>query len=415
MASQPQQVMKAQPSRAGADMNLMKANEIVYQDPGAASLVGQRSLHRFEAHKNSYRGGQVMEITLESGSSFLDTCSSWLRFKVTTGEAATLSNAQGSALDLIESVVVLSRSGVEIMRNDRLNVYKRATLPYERDSEYLQTTASAFWYGDVATDFAPGRFVAIPLSELSDLFCKGQQQMPPPLISGARIQITLASTKDAFKWANETVGPTRYYECDNINIYGDASEFSDAASREVMVNASQQGLKLDWTDYSHVAQASLGGALTVDFQKSVARAVRAVILTRDDANDLYAADSLGGETYDINTQRFRLGAQAFPRIPLADGDSHSAYLNNLRTFKKLQGHAVGMAAVRKADFDANSVITTLLDRSDNLQSSGISTNRSNGSLLAEITYGSVKARTLECFLIFERQVVVGLTSVLVNE
>lgn len=391
---------------------LLKANEVVYVEPPALSMVGARSLKLFESSKQSYNPGQILEINIESGSDFGDLCSSWIRFQLTSSAAATLSSAYSTICDLFKTVVFISRSGVEVYRNDNFNVMMRQHLRYMKDSEYLNTVATAFGYNSVADPLIGGKFYAFPLNVLSEM-CNVSELIPPQLMSGARIQITMAPAFEALKYAVTSAGNT--YSVDNIRMFNDSLTLSDAASRAVMKTSADKGLTLSFNDVSHVQQSSAGTSVTVDFQRSIARATMALVIIRSESAQVDTADALAGQIYAISSQRFRLGAQAYPNIPIADGDAPSAYLNNLRTYKKLHNDSNGTCAVSFADFKAHAAISTLLDRSDSLESSGVSTNRSNGSLLAEIQFSSAANRILDAYLWYEKQITVGLSSIVINE
>jgi hypothetical protein len=313
---------------------------------------------------------------------------------------------------MFREVVVYARNGAELLRLPFFNVWSRTALQLENSQEYLNTVASAFGYGDVVTDHAAGVTYSIPLKHLSDLF-RRNQKLPPQLVSGMRIEIVLESAQKAFNWGNENA---HSYSVTEIVLLADTHTMTDAISRKIMSDSASEGLVIQFTDFSHISQ-DVGGAATrstVNFQKSVARASSGAVLVRADAGiDLNVGDSLGTQAFDVKDSRYRIGSLYFPRQNLDRVTTH--YLNNLRTWKQLQQHGDVHTAFKLSDHKAQSLVATLLDRDDELENSGVSTSRAQGDLIAEVSFNSAVARRLDAYVQYEKQLSVGLSSVLVNE
>jgi hypothetical protein len=391
---------------------LMSANDVHYQEQPAVAATTRRTLARIPALKDAYTDGDVMIINMETGSDFVDGCSSFLNFKVTTSETAALSSEYSSALDLFREVVVYARNGTELLRLPFFNVWSRTALQLQNSQEYLNTVASAFGYGDTATDHATGTTWSIPLKHLSDLFCSNQK-LPPQLVSGMRIEIVLESAQKAFDWDNENA---HSYTVSEIVLLADTHTMTDAISRKIMSDSASEGLVLQFTDFSHISQDVGGSATrsTVNFQKSVARASSGTVLVRADAGiDLNVGDSLATEAFDVKDSRYRIGSLYFPRQNLDRPTTH--YLNNLRTYKQIQMHGDVKTALKFSDHKAQTIVATLLDRDDELENSGVSTSRAQGDLIAELSFNTPVARRLDCYVTYEKQLSIGLSSVLVNE
>ena len=391
---------------------LMSANDVSYQEQPAVAATTRRTLARIPALKDTYAGGDVMIINMETGSDFVDGCSSFLNFKVTTSAAATLSSTYSSVLDLFREVVVYARNGTELLRLPFFNVWSRTALQLQNSQEYLNTVGSAFGYGDNTTDHAAGVTWSVPMKHLSDLFCSNQK-LPPQLVSGMRIEIVLESSQKAFSWADETANS---YTVSEIVLLADTHTLTDAISRKIMSDSASEGLVLQFTDFSHISQDVGGSASrsTVNFQKSVARASSGTVLVRAEANiDLSVGDSLATQAFDVKDSRYRIGSLYFPRQNLDRVTTH--YLNNLRTYKQIQMHGDVHTSFKLTDHKAQSVVATLLDRDDDLENSGVSTSRSQGDLIAELSFNTAVARRLDAYVTYEKQLAIGLSSVLVNE
>jgi hypothetical protein len=391
---------------------LLNANDVSYNEVPAVAATTRRTLGRIPALKDTYKDGDVLIINVETGSDFVDWCSSMLTFKTTTDATATMQSTDSTILDCFREVVVYSRNGTELLRQQFFNLYSRSDLIVRHSKDWLDTVGSSFGYGDNTTDHAAGVTWSVPMRVFSDLMCKNQKS-PPQLVSGMRIEIVLESAQKSFIWADEN---SHSYNLTEIVLLADTHTLTDAISRKIMSDSAQNGLVQQWTDYSHISQ-DVGAAstrATVNFQKSVARASRALVLVRSSSNiDLHVNDSLATQAFDVSTSRFRIGSLYFPRQDLDRPTTH--YLNTLRAYKKLQSDDDSLTSLSLSRHNARSIIATLLDRDDDLENSGVSTSRAQGDLLAEITFNTGIERRLDCFLLYEKQIQVGLSSVRVNE
>lgn len=391
---------------------LLNANDVSYNEVPAVAATTRRTLGRIPALKDTYKNGDVLIINVETGSDFVDWCSSMLTFKVTTSAEAVLQSTDATILDMMREVVVYSRNGTELLRQQFFNLYSRSDLIVRHSKDWLETVGSAFGYGDNTTDHAAGVTYSVPMRVFSDLLCKNQKS-PPQLVSGMRIEIVLESSQKSFFWNDESANS---YTVSEIVLLADTHTLTDAISRKIMADSAQSGLVQQWTDYSHISQ-DVGGSTTratVNFQKSVARACRALVLVRNAANvDLNAADSLATEAFDVASSRFRIGSLYFPRQELDRPTTH--YLNTLRAYKKLQEHDDSVTSLTLSRHQSRTIISTLLDRDDDLENSGVSTSRAQGDLLVELSFNSPVERRIDCFLLYEKQINIGLSTVQVNE
>lgn len=394
---------------------LLSANDVSYQEQPAVAATTRRTLARIPALKDTYKDGDVIIFNVETGADFVDTCSSWINLKVTSSELAELSSPDATILDIIREVVVYARNGTELLRQEVFNVFTREDLVARHSQEWLNTVGSAFGYGTgfgsaAAVDYAGGVTHSIPLRTLTDLFCKNQKA-PPQLMSGMRIELVLDTAQRAFRWGNENA---HSYTVTELVLLADTHTLTDAISRKIMSDSANDGLVQQWTDYSHISQDSSGSKVTVNFQKSVARACKALVLVRDEADvHLNLADSIGTSLFSFTTSRFRVGSLYFPRQELDRPTAH--YLNTLRAYKKIQEHDDVVSSLTYPRYKARNMVATLLDRDDDLENSGISTSRAQGDLLAELGFASAANRRLDCYILYSKQISTGLSSVLVNE
>jgi hypothetical protein len=131
----------------------------------------------------------------------------------------------GSALNLIDRIVISSRSGDELARVERCNLLAYYMDAYMKDQQWMDTVGAAMGYnrtfevGDINPDgtaaASPGDVenrrmrVAIPMYCLAGLF-NYDRLLPSMLMSGLRIEITWASPVAAF--VRETLAEQRFYK-----------------------------------------------------------------------------------------------------------------------------------------------------------------------------------------------------------
>jgi hypothetical protein len=113
----------------------------------------------------------------------------------------------GSAINLIHSITISTRSGDELSRIERLNLLQYILNPWTRDQAWNDTVGAAMGQNQfftVSDDFDTNRDrkmlemrVAIPMYCLSGLF-NYDKLLPSMLMSGLRIEIAWASPQTAF-------------------------------------------------------------------------------------------------------------------------------------------------------------------------------------------------------------------------
>lgn len=136
--------------------DLLTWNGLTYKMPVTNSVTVARNLKTFPAQTQEYKNSSTAYITIQSGQQFIDWQNSWLQFEldVSVAEATThntpsyLTWGVGSVCNLIERVVVTSRSGVELARIDDFARYRIMKDRMTRQDEWFETVGNALGYTD---------------------------------------------------------------------------------------------------------------------------------------------------------------------------------------------------------------------------------------------------------------------------
>ncbi len=209
---------------AASQMGMLAVNDLQYKLEPDMSVATQRT-HTTQFFQNpAYEWSQTAIAVINSGAYYIDPRRSFLTFNVVLPDLVTPDatnpifrdwfqglyfGENGSVLNMIDSVVVTTRSGDEISRINDFGHMHNITTPLMFGKEYLSTLGDAMGYGsyvgtgnnvNAAVNPATGglypretsehyrRKFSIPLFLLSPLFNYGRL-LPSMLMSGLRIEI----------------------------------------------------------------------------------------------------------------------------------------------------------------------------------------------------------------------------------
>ena len=400
-----QLALKSQEEKGDSIDKLLDVNDLVYMMPKNLSLASARNLKEYVAQKSTYSNTESsVIITIQSGAQYVNWAASHLRFSLDiTKNQNTVSTTwgKGSAFNLFREVIVTSRSGQEICRLDRCNVYRLHKDRLHMSSEELKSVGSLMGYdvNVVTTTAAPTRTEwIIPMSKVAGCF-DSKKLMPNWLASGLRIELRLESVATAFVGGADDI--TSYTIIDP-KIACDTFHLNDAAMKKLNEISARNGLEYVFQAQHAVSDNFTTSQTTVDVNKAVSRALGCMAVSRNIqsiASD--DVDSLTCETFDIVQSQFRLGSQYFPHQPLESLAEH--YFNTLYTTEKLQ--STHPSSVSLTDYKtSHGVITTNLERSNILALSGLPINNSM-TLSLDARFGSAIATGRQLTLFLEHVVV----------
>lgn len=180
---------------------MLAVNDLTYllePDLSVAVNVTHKN-HYFQS--SSYTNTQRGVCILNSGADYIDTRDSYLQFSVCLNEAnaAGYFGTSGSAVNLIKTITISTRSGDEISRIVDCNRLNHMINAYRFDKEWANTVGRSMGLGGsvVNTTNKDETTFCIPLYLLSDFFGYGRL-LPSMIMSGLRIEIEFEDPSIAF-------------------------------------------------------------------------------------------------------------------------------------------------------------------------------------------------------------------------
>lgn len=338
--------------------------------------------------RNEYTGDRssTMVIDWNSGSSFIDPYNSYLILSVTlTGTTPTANFGSGSAMNVINELRIQSRSGVELSRDQNVNLWSKYDAAYSKPSTWFETNGSVQGYGATqvaATDAANLSVTAkkfmIPLCELSPFFrpTKGQM-LPPQIASGLHMEFVLEDYRTALYQKSGTVTG---YEITGLSMQLSCVAMSDDTVRAINSESAANGLELSYERiFASVSTVAIGQttiSLQVRKAVSIANYAYSIAMNAADRIDV-TKDSLNSIAFDYNSWNFRIGSEFFPYQQIVSAnDGSESYMMALATWDKLK-HQYSAGNVSLAKFEANfGILAHSFETNSALSISGQSINNS---------------------------------------
>lgn len=335
---------------------LIAVNDLNYVLPPDLSVSVNRTHTNHYFHGSTYTNQQRAICILNSGAHYGDMRLSSLEFgvKLTLAAGATKKvdgwfGANGSALNLIDSITISSRSGDELSRIDQSDLLRYVTTGFRNTSNWVDTVGKAAGYGGMVLDPTRKRnvsFFSIPLYCLSDLFAYGRL-LPPGLLSGLRISIAWTNPDKAFvvnpRDADVTGAPVvgapagteliSKYEIINPYVSLYAVQLTDGVQRALNEMSATNGLEIVYCDWEATEQSytdSKSTTVQLEVRKAASRALKAIAITRDtDKINAAASDSYATTEWDYRKWQWQLGSLYFPQQPVLALDENTDTSNEV--------------------------------------------------------------------------------------
>jgi len=385
-----------------------------YKSPLYSAPVSLRNTRQFPFAQSSYNAGQTMMATLQSSSFYLDGRNSRLEFSVEfKGTAGEVFNwGQGSALNVVRSVVLTSRSGTEISRLNSVNLYHAKVDRFTHGKDWFESEGSLIGYQKptITLDANGGvtQKYAIPLPFLSGFFAPlNSQYLPPYICSGMKIEIQLATAAEALHKTTATNNTVSYTVVDPV-VVCDLVKMSDKVDSVMTSVAHKAGLDIVFDEYDNFSIVSSSNKNTIDINKSCSKASKIIVCARRSANvsDL-AHDGMQSEAFGFNEYQARVGSVYHPQKAISD--YVSAYANALQLFRGMrrdekQSPYTNLTEFNTADNNTHSghaVLGTDLSRSSLIDSQCIPLNNSH-SLSLNVGFSSAVSRQIDAFLVYKK-------------
>lgn len=394
--------------------SLLQVNNMSYKLPPEISIASARHHVTEFAQQSSYQGGETIVWDSQTGSLFVDGKGSYIRWTLTPSGAGDFGS--GSSYNIVNRVVVRTRTGKEWCRVEDANLLNKYLKRYKCPRTYFEnlgkaegfpTTGADGSLGDGATVLTAGYTFCLPLSTIP---CFEQDKLlPPQIMEGCRIEISLERASVAWFGAG---GAVASYTVSKPVIKWDAYEIADQFKRKINEMSAKQGLNLIHKEYFHTIVANNSNQFNFDIKKAAAKALKSMVVSRlaADIND-GTKDSMASEAYDYTKQQAHIGSVYYPNQPLETDDPtlkglNESYYNTMLAMDKgscddscdvspLSYSSTGVATAGVNNKDA--MIAVNLNKSGVSDMSGMSVNNSR-SLLFDLTFSAPQNRQLDCYL-----------------
>lgn len=340
---------------------LMSVNDLHYVLPPDLSVSVNRTHTNHYFQNSQYSNAQRAICILNSGALYGDMRDSSLEFGVSivkNGIVAIQKTAgyfgkNGSAVNLMRTLTISSRSGDELVRLDQLDLLSYVTTGHKHDSNWIETVGAAAGYGGVIphqTNTTNTVFFSIPLYMLTELFGYGRL-MPPMLLSGLRIEIDWQTPQQAFVSYNNreqgtpvviTTGTPPVFAASPYAAGGIAAtpagseigsyiiynpyislysiQLTDGIQRALNEMSAVNGLEIVYCDYAPTnttVPTATQTTVQLEVRKASSRALKAFLVTRAATTVTSSTlDSYQSEDWSYRRWQWQLGALYFPQQPV---------------------------------------------------------------------------------------------------
>lgn len=304
-------------------------NGLLYVMPQSLSSSVNKTFIRQQSQRQSYSEGETMVFDMNTGSRYVDPENCMLMFDIATDGAAqsegvyTPFKSDVGAVSLIEELHVHAKSGVELERIQECNQYSYTRAKLRENTDYWTKWAS-MWGGGLYSDGSAkaqaqcgstAKRVVIPMKVISGLFSptvKGMK-MPPGLLSGSRIEITLEEFGRAFG-AGLLGHAATTYTVTNPIIVCLAHELGDNSQDVLNEESIETGLEYTYTRVFTTVEPTSSTSVNIQVKKAVAQGLRAFAVPVL-ATTVASQASSASFTSNLNYTRyqFRVGSAFYPQ------------------------------------------------------------------------------------------------------
>ena len=286
---------------------LLNVNALDYGMPPIPSIAtGRTQISVFPQTVTASAGGNVI-FNVSSGSQFIHGPTSYIvvDMAVTGGDATTRVNSVES---LFSNVVVTAQNGVELCRVNNFPVHAvKQRWQYSFNKRELTMATGGVYAQTSGTTRFILRLDSIPIF-------KNKNLLPPQLMEGLRIQLTVNSINHAFK--SPVASPvTAFTVTPTLKL--DAVTLADTFLRRVNEISASSGLVLLHEEPFHSEATSNTPNLNISINKACSKATEFVLFSRETADvEDVTKDSYSMEPYNFSSIQLQAGSQYYPIQPL---------------------------------------------------------------------------------------------------
>jgi hypothetical protein len=311
----------------GLAESLLEVNQVSYRLPPQISITS-KCTHVINYSQQSIYSNTAKTVIfdVQTGSQFVDPACSYLRMIVKPGTTGFCFGS-GSACNLIQRVVVRTANGKELSRVEDANLLIKMMDVFNNSKDWRNTTGKSQGYSDpsdikanVYGDLVPttGKLFIIPVQTFMPCMSPhGAKLVPPNIMSGLRIEITLADPQDAFCRVNQATGLVNLgaYTVEQCELHLKTYELADAFARKI-AEMSQSGLNYLYKEHFHnIVSAGTNTNINFDIKKACSKALTARVMPRL-SNIPAGRDAVASLPYTVNKLQSHIGETYWPNQPL---------------------------------------------------------------------------------------------------
>jgi hypothetical protein len=412
----------------GLTESLLEVNQLSYRLPPQISITSKCTHVINYSQQSEYSNtSRTMIFDVQTGSQFVDPASSYLRFIVKPGTTGFCFGS-GSVCNLISRVVVRTANGKELSRVEDANLLIKMMDTYNNSKDWRNSAGKSQGYSDPADIKAAtygqlvpttGKLFVIPVQTIMPCMSPhGAKLVPPNIMSGLRIEITLASAADAFCKVDQSaaLADLAAYTVEQCELHLKTYELADAFARKI-AEMSQSGLNYLYKEHFHnIVSAGTNSNINFDIKKACSKALTARVLPRLSTVGA-GRDKMASLPYTVNKLQSHIGEAYFPNqnlqitgTPSADNVNEHYYYalyaqNKLEQWnptgvspKEFLGRVVDGTA---ADVYSSGIVAWSFNKSNVSDLSGYTTSNSR-ALLVDLQRSDAANVRLDVYLTFLR-------------
>jgi hypothetical protein len=271
--------------------SLLAVNQLQFTLPPQLGIATSRKHVVMFPQQASYTGASTIIIDSQTGSTYVDPFNSYFVFKValTTNAGRTWSWGSGSVANLIDRIIVRSRSGKELSRVESFPLWAKFSQLYSKGLDWNQTIGRSQGYPDYDVEATDNQYgdenlsgvtytYILPLHLIPCFAPLNGKLLPPQLMEGLRLEITLANpaatiapfdSNFALTTVSSVVTPELHYDCFTI---------ADQFARKIIDMSARSGLKLLYEEAFHTLVVANTTTINFDIKKACSKGLRLMLI-----------------------------------------------------------------------------------------------------------------------------------------
>jgi len=409
--------------------SLLQVNRLQYRLPPEIGVARAKTVVVDHFQESKYVQGRRMVLDAQTGSSFIDARNSWLEFTLVADGTDALTLGSGSAMNVIDNVLIKGRGGREVCRIEKANLFSKFKQQWENPLGWTNSVGPNQGYATITSASVSGTAVnvktpverrfAIPLSALAPVFDQ-DKLLPAQMMEGLRMELTLATVGAALVQDGAATDGSYYVE--NPEVHWAAVDLSDQFKRKINEISAQRGLNLMHKEWYH---QETGGAATTtydfDIRKAASKALKSMTISRVTASidsELKDIDGMNSEAFLYTRAQSHIGADYFPQQAMTGSATNwtTFYQHALSAWGKMSA-TWSPPTTTYANYGAVSASHCIsLNKSGGVSDlDGYQVNNSRALVHNFVFEGPAVARTLDSYLQHVRLLQIFPSSILIKD